>query len=270
MEHAVQAVKWAREYTDDVEFSAEDAVRSEMDFLVRIFDEVIKAGATTLNVPDTVGYSIPVLWGEHFKQLIARVPNSGQGDLVHALPQRPGHGLGQFAGGGDERRAPGGMHHQRFGRACGQCRAGRSGDGGEDAPRHLHLRHAHRYHADRADFQAGFQHHRLSGAAEQGHRRRQCLRARVRHPSGRRAQAPRDLRDHACRGCGLGREQDGDGQTFGPRRLPRALAGTGHRAGGRRGVERGLCALQGAGRQEARDLRRGLAGAGERRAKSRM
>jgi 2-isopropylmalate synthase len=78
VEHAVTAVKLALEYTDDVEFSAEDAVRSEMDFLVRIFDEVIKAGATTLNVPDTVGYSIPVLWGERFKQLIARVPNSGR------------------------------------------------------------------------------------------------------------------------------------------------------------------------------------------------
>ena len=78
VEHAVKAVKLALEYTDDVEFSAEDAVRSEMDFLVRIFDEVIKAGATTLNVPDTVGYSIPVLWGERFKQLIARVPDSGK------------------------------------------------------------------------------------------------------------------------------------------------------------------------------------------------
>ena len=76
VERAVAAVKLAREYTDDVEFSAEDAIRSEMDFLVRIFDEVIKAGATTLNVPDTVGYSIPVLLGERFKQLIARVPNS--------------------------------------------------------------------------------------------------------------------------------------------------------------------------------------------------
>ena len=76
VERAVAAVKLAREYTDDVEFSAEDAVRSEMDFLVRIFDEVIKAGASTLNVPDTVGYSIPVLWGERIKQLIERVPNS--------------------------------------------------------------------------------------------------------------------------------------------------------------------------------------------------
>ncbi|MBT9591660.1 MAG: 2-isopropylmalate synthase [Thiobacillus sp.] len=76
VEAAVKAVKLALEYTDDVEFSAEDAVRSEMDFLVRIFDEVIKAGAKTLNVPDTVGYSIPALWGERMKQLIEQVPNS--------------------------------------------------------------------------------------------------------------------------------------------------------------------------------------------------
>ncbi len=74
--HAVKAVKLALEYTDDVEFSAEDAVRSEMDFLVRVFDAVIKAGATTLNVPDTVGYSLPALWGERIRQLIERVPNS--------------------------------------------------------------------------------------------------------------------------------------------------------------------------------------------------
>jgi len=76
VERAVQAVKWAREYTDDVEFSAEDAVRSDIDFLVRIFDAVIQAGATTINVPDTVGYSVPALLGERFKELIARVPNA--------------------------------------------------------------------------------------------------------------------------------------------------------------------------------------------------
>ena len=76
VEAAVKAIKLALEYTDDVEFSAEDAVRSEMDFLVRVFDAAIQAGAKTLNVPDTVGYSIPALWGERMKQLIARVPNS--------------------------------------------------------------------------------------------------------------------------------------------------------------------------------------------------
>ncbi len=76
VEAAVSAVKLARQYTDDVEFSAEDAVRSDLDFLCRIFDAVIKAGATTINVPDTVGYSIPEQWGERFRQLIERVPNA--------------------------------------------------------------------------------------------------------------------------------------------------------------------------------------------------
>ena len=76
LEQAIKAVKWAREYTDDVEFSAEDAVRSDSDFLCRVFDEVIKAGATTINVPDTVGYSIPSVWGERMRNLIERVPNS--------------------------------------------------------------------------------------------------------------------------------------------------------------------------------------------------
>ncbi len=76
VEQAVMAVKLAGEYTTDIEFSAEDAVRSEIDFLVRIFDAVIQAGARTINVPDTVGYSIPALWGERFKQLIERVPNA--------------------------------------------------------------------------------------------------------------------------------------------------------------------------------------------------
>nr|WP_197433135.1 2-isopropylmalate synthase [Janthinobacterium sp. B9-8] len=75
---AVKAVKIALEYTDDVEFSAEDAVRSDMDFLIRIFDAVIQAGAKTINVPDTVGYSIPSVWAERMRELIARVPNSNK------------------------------------------------------------------------------------------------------------------------------------------------------------------------------------------------
>ncbi|MFA6041167.1 MAG: 2-isopropylmalate synthase [Methylophilus sp.] len=76
VERAIQAVQWALEYTHDVEFSAEDAVRSDMDFLVRIFEAVIEAGATTINVPDTVGYSIPAAWGERMATLIKRVKNS--------------------------------------------------------------------------------------------------------------------------------------------------------------------------------------------------
>jgi 2-isopropylmalate synthase len=76
LEAAVRAVKLARQYTDDVEFSAEDAVRSDVDFLCRIFEATIAAGAKTINVPDTVGYSTPELWGELFRKLMSRVPNA--------------------------------------------------------------------------------------------------------------------------------------------------------------------------------------------------
>ncbi|HET7403646.1 MAG TPA: 2-isopropylmalate synthase [Usitatibacter sp.] len=78
LEAAVRAVKLAREYTDDVEFSAEDAVRSDVDYLCRIFEATIAAGAKTINVPDTVGYSVPELWGALIRELRERVPNSDQ------------------------------------------------------------------------------------------------------------------------------------------------------------------------------------------------
>jgi len=78
LESAVRAVKLAREYTDDVEFSPEDAVRSDVDFLCRILEAAIAAGARTINVPDTVGYSVPQLWGELFTSLMRRIPNSSK------------------------------------------------------------------------------------------------------------------------------------------------------------------------------------------------
>lgn len=78
IEAAVKAVKIAREYTDDVEFSCEDALRSEIDFLAEICGAVIEAGATTINIPDTVGYSIPYKTEEFFRELIANTPNGGK------------------------------------------------------------------------------------------------------------------------------------------------------------------------------------------------
>ncbi|HEX4780835.1 MAG TPA: 2-isopropylmalate synthase [Usitatibacter sp.] len=76
LEAAVRSVKLARQYTDDVEFSAEDAVRSDVDFLCRLFEATIAAGARTINVPDTVGYSVPDRWAELFRQLLTRIPNA--------------------------------------------------------------------------------------------------------------------------------------------------------------------------------------------------
>ena len=76
LEQAVKAVRWAREYTDNVEFSPEDAGRSEIDFLCRILEATIAAGARTVNIPDTVGYTMPWQFGELIKTLRERVPNS--------------------------------------------------------------------------------------------------------------------------------------------------------------------------------------------------
>ncbi len=76
VEQAVKAVKWARQYTDNVEFSPEDAGRSDPDFLCRVLDAVIKAGATTLNIPDTVGYNLPHQFGALIRDLRERIPNS--------------------------------------------------------------------------------------------------------------------------------------------------------------------------------------------------
>jgi 2-isopropylmalate synthase len=77
LEAAVAAIHRARRYTDDVQFSAEDATRSDMDFLCRVVEEVISAGCTTVNLPDTVGYSTPDEIGTFFRTIISRVPNAG-------------------------------------------------------------------------------------------------------------------------------------------------------------------------------------------------
>jgi 2-isopropylmalate synthase len=76
LETAVKAVTQARQYTDDVQFSAEDATRSDMPFLTQIIEAVIEAGATTINLPDTVGYSTPDEIRDYFAAIIAAVRGS--------------------------------------------------------------------------------------------------------------------------------------------------------------------------------------------------
>ncbi|MFQ5677140.1 MAG: 2-isopropylmalate synthase, partial [bacterium] len=73
LEDAVWAVRYAKSYCNDVEFSAEDATRSELEFLVEIFSAVIEAGATVINVPDTVGFCLPWEFGDLIAQLIENV-----------------------------------------------------------------------------------------------------------------------------------------------------------------------------------------------------
>ena len=75
LQRAVQAVKWARKYTDDVEFYAEDAGRTDNDYLARVIEAVIAAGATVVNIPDTTGYCLPHQYGEKIAYLVNNVPN---------------------------------------------------------------------------------------------------------------------------------------------------------------------------------------------------
>ena len=75
-EQAKLSVRFARNLMADIEFSPEDGYRSDPDFLCRVIEAVIKEGATTINVPDTVGYAIPELYGNFIKNLRERIPNS--------------------------------------------------------------------------------------------------------------------------------------------------------------------------------------------------
>jgi 2-isopropylmalate synthase len=78
LEAAVDAVRLARQFTDDVEFSAEDATRTDPDFLCRVIEAVVREGCRTVNLPDTVGYSTPDEIRSFFEDIRARVPNADE------------------------------------------------------------------------------------------------------------------------------------------------------------------------------------------------
>ena len=119
-------------FTDDVEFSAEDATRSDRDFLCRVVEAAIAHGATTINLPDTVGYATPEDLREFFEEIRRRVPNADKARLQRALPRRPRAGRRQQPGRGSGRRAADRVHDQRHRRARRQRVARRDRDG---APR---------------------------------------------------------------------------------------------------------------------------------------
>lgn len=75
LEQAIAAVKYSRKFFDDVEFYPEDAGRADEDFLCKMVEEVIKAGATVINIADTTGYNLPEMYGNKIKKLINSVPN---------------------------------------------------------------------------------------------------------------------------------------------------------------------------------------------------
>src|SRR5205085_6297762 len=84
MERDVSAVKNAKRYVGDVDYFLEDAGRAEVDYLCRVIEAVVKAGATVINIPDTTGFMTPEEYGARIKLVMERVPNIGKATVsVH-------------------------------------------------------------------------------------------------------------------------------------------------------------------------------------------
>ena len=148
-----------------------DATRTEPDFLCRCVEAAIKAGATTINIPDTVGYTVPEEIHEIIKMLRERVPGADKAIFLDALPQRSGPGRRQQPGRCEGRRAPDRVHDQWPRRARRQRGAGRGRDGDQDPQRCHALLDWHRHHHDHARLAAGLRRDRVPDPVQQGHRR---------------------------------------------------------------------------------------------------
>ena len=259
----IAQVTRARGHTDDVEWSSEDGTRTEHDFLCRCVEAAIKAGATTINIPDTVGYSVPEEYFALIKMVRERVPNSDLARFSVHCHNDLGMAVANSLAGVTRRRAADRMHHQRHRRARRQRRARRSRDGDAGAQRRDAVLDRHQRQDADARLEARRRGHLVPGAVQQGDRRAECVRARERHPPGRHAQAHADLRDHGARGCRREADLAGHGQAFRAACLRAQARGAGLSAR-RQSARRCIRALQGAGRPQEARLRRGPRGLGRR------
>ena len=191
---------------------------------------MIKAGATTINLPDTVGYSHARRDRRSSSDAI-RHPRAErrQGRLQHALPRRPRAGGRQQPGGRAGRRASGRVHDQRHRRARRQRLARRDRDGVRVRAGSAAVHHRHQTAAALRRQPAALRAHRPARAGEQGHRRPQRVRARGGHPPGRHAEGPPHLRNHAARGRRRRRDDAGARQALGPPRGRQEMRGAGNR-----------------------------------------
>ena len=173
----VASVKLARDHADDVEWSAEDATRSDIDFLARCCEAAIKAGATTINLPDTVGYAMPEDMERMYAQIRAKVPNIDTVVLSTHNHNDLGMGVANTLAAIRGRRAANRIHDQRHRRARRQRVAGRNRHGDPHASRCHAVQEQHPDHAIAAAVEAARHGHRIRRAAEQGDRRPQRFRA---------------------------------------------------------------------------------------------
>ncbi len=209
LQAAVQWVRYARRELGpdaEIEFSAEDASRTEHDFLLRVYEAVVDAGATTVNIPDTVGYAIPAEFGELTRKVVERV-GAGATISVHChndLGLATANTLAAVQAGARQVEVTINGLGERAGNASLEevVMALRTRPTEFDV-RGSGVNTEQISNASRlVSYLTG-----LLGAAQQGHRGPQRLRPRIGHPPGRRAQERADLRDH-------------DAAVGGPRGLP--------------------------------------------------
>ena len=239
----------ASRYCEDVEFSPMDATRADVEFTAEVCAIAVAEGADVINIPDTVGYTTPEEYTRYFARLYELVPRAARRRALGPLPRRPRARGRQLLRRRAGRRPPGRVRDQRDRRAGRQLLAGGDRDAAADPPRRARARHRARHARAGADQPHGLAVHRLRGAAEQGDRRAQRVRPRVRHPPGRRAEGAHHLRDHGRARRRPGVELDRARQALrAPRAARRAraarLQGRGQRA------QPGVQAVQGDRRQE--------------------
>ena len=244
LEMAVEAVRYARQKTDDVQFSAEDATRSDLEFLCRVVEGVIDAGATTVNLPDTVGFSTPDELHDFFVSIRERVPNAGKAVFsAHChddLGLAVANSIAAVHGGVRQVECTVNGIGERAGNAAL-----------EEIVMAMHVRR------DRMPYTVGIVHKeiypssellsRLTGERVQANKAivgAQRVRARSWYSSGWDAEGPSHVRDHARRGCGRPVEPTCARQALGSPRRAETLQRPGTGCGGRR-TARGLSRADG-------------------------
>ena len=163
-------VAYAKNYCEDIEFSAEDATRSDPDFLCKVFETAIESGATTLNIPDTVGYVLPEEYAERVRYVREHVRGVENVTLSCHCHDDLGMAVANTLAG-----VMAGIHHQRHRRARGQCLYGRMRHGDAHPQGFLWLRNQHCHQSDLPRKPYDSDHHRCAGRAHQGDCRRKCL-----------------------------------------------------------------------------------------------
>jgi 2-isopropylmalate synthase len=183
-----ETVTHARNLCDNVQWSPMDATRTEWDYLKRVVEIAIRAGATTINIPDTVGYTAPAESAELIRRLIAEC--EGGDEVVFAthchndLGMATANALAAVAGGARQIECT----INGLGERAGNTALEEVVMAMKRAPRHHAVDDRHRHHEDHAYLPPGRDGLGLRRAAQQGHRRQERLRPRKRHPPGRDAE----------------------------------------------------------------------------------